>query len=266
MIERFRLFLSANSMPAIGAEFALAALLFIAPVSGRATPCEWNASEPCAEDMAVIDGRLATLNGELNYPAPSCGESDRRPGLSPAFSGNGADCTGFIHEDGNLGTHGATIQAYLDQETESSPFFNSPRPGMTDSPYICPNWERLSRREKTHFWVWVMAALAWKESTCGASLVNSVAIDGTAVGLLQLNLSYEDRYWRGPNCKVSSVRAADANLKCGLDIMKELLLGPDGDYKTSGALYRERSYWASFRAEAGGSVGDLISDFPLCRD
>ncbi len=240
-------------------------VFFIHPVQVRASACEWNSSEPCVEDVAMIDGRLATLNGEMGAPSSGCAESTALPGLGSGFSRNGADCTGFIHEDGNLGIHGATIKAYLDQEGDGSPFFNSPRPGMVDPPAICPNWERLTRREKIHFWVWVMGAIAWSESTCLADRVNSSASNGTGVGLLQLDDGYANRSWRGPNCRSSSVRPAVENLRCGLDIMKELLLGPEGEYGTTGAIYRVKSYWASFRAEGGGSAGALIAEFPLCR-
>lgn len=195
--KRPRFFSNARSAPAAG--IFLAALLSLVPASSFGSPCEWRASEPCVEDVALIGGRLATLNGEMSAPSSGCAEATALPGLGSGFSRNGADCTGFIHEDGNLGTHGATIKAYLDQEGDGSPFFNSPRPGMVDPPAICPNWERLSRREKIHFWVWVMGAIAWSESTCLADRINSSASNGTAVGLLQLDDSYANRSWRGPN-------------------------------------------------------------------
>jgi hypothetical protein len=187
------------------------------------------------------------------------------PSLSIEFSAKGADCSNFIQNDGTYGAWGNTIKDYIQNSSAKSRFLGN---GITNIEHACPNWSRLNEEQKTHFWVWVFASLAHDESTCKANARNSKATNGVAVGLLQLDDTRSARSWRGPNCRVPSVSDADNNLKCGLDIMAELLKGKDGEYKGSGAIFtngkRNTSYWQKLKQPGGSHVGDLIKTHPLC--
>lgn len=88
---------------------------------------------------------------------------------------------------------------------------------------ICPNWPNLTVDEREHFWVWTIASIAWKESTCNAKSRNGNATNGVAVGLLQLDEKPKARSWRGKNCSVKTVTDPQNNIKCGLDILQEIL-------------------------------------------
>ena len=230
--------------------------------SAWASICQMGPDGVCQEDIEWISGELLAVPARTDESFTCSGPS---PSLHADFKNNGADCTGFIHSDGNYGSYGAVIRDYLAREDDTSPYFRSEQVGMVGPPSVCPRWRELSREDKVRFWVWTFAAIAWKESTCVASSSNQEATYGHAVGLLQLDANRSDRSWRGPNCRVDDIRPPAPNLQCGMDIMKDLLRGPEGPYKTSGALYPVKSYWASFRAESGGPVAALIARFPLCR-
>jgi len=202
---------------------------------------------------------------QINRPCLSCNHDLQ--GLTLSFFDSDADCTDFIHRNGAYGPWGTVAETYLDNLGPQSHMFKKDRPGMTGPGGICPNWNTLTFRQKKHFWVWTLASLAWDESTCKASSRNSRATDGVAVGLLQLPEAKSSRSWRGPNCKVKSVADATNNIKCGLDILSELMLGKEGEYKSNGKLYGSgsSSYWANFRQKKGGDAGSLIREFSACK-
>jgi hypothetical protein len=196
----------------------------------------------------------------------SCIESAPGPlqALTAGFSAHGADCSKFIDSSGEYGEWGQVVKQYLDAKGEDSHLFRNGLTGMGAPQNICPKWDRLSLAEKKHFWVWTIASLAWDEATCKANARNPRATNGVGVGLLQLDENRSDRYWRGANCKTASVASASQNLKCGLDILSELMKGPNGMYKNNGQLFPTRSYWANFRGKTGGDAGRLISQFSAC--
>lgn len=190
----------------------------------------------------------------------------RLPGLTALFSSRGADCTNFIKSDGTYGAWGEVVRTAISNERVSARFLNTNIPSIADA---CPLWSSLNNEQRTHFWVWVFASIAWDEATCKASARNTNATNGVAVGLMQLDEGRSARRWRGPNCNVSSVADATNNLKCGVDIMAELLLGPRGEYKGRGALLnnsgRNTSYWQKLRTRGGGAIGERIKSYPLCQ-
>jgi hypothetical protein len=204
------------------------------------------------------------LGAGTDYPV---GTSMNNPGLDEAFLERGADCTDFIEDDGSLGPYGETIDSYISNSSASSRFLNDGIPHIQEA---CSNWSNLNYDEKRHFWVWTFAAIAWDESTCKPSARNPRGTNGVAIGLLQLDEARGDRSWRGPNCRAQSVAAAHDNLRCGLDIMAELLLGPQGEYKGRGAIFiegrRNTSYWQKLRTSNGGEIGHLIRTYPKCQN
>lgn len=198
----------------------------------------------------------------------SCGTSVLDILLTESFSEDGADCSKFIDDNGDFGEYGKILlEALLEKGTDSH-LFADDRPGMEDSPYTCPAWKTLSFDMRLRFWVWTFAAIAWDESKCDARARNTQASNGVAVGLLQLDEARSARRWRGRNCEAKNVSAPRENLRCGVDIMDELMRGRDGLYKASGKLWGDTSYWQKLKksanARAPSAVVKRIKEFPAC--
>ena len=220
--------------------------------------------------MAGQTGRAPTSNCHDGHCDETTSElvanrAGGMPGLTRLFSAQDANCTNFIKNDGSYGPWGDVVKTYVTDKSVSARFLGDNVAHIT---HACPKWSRLNKDQRTHFWVWSIAAIAWDESRCRANARNSRASNGVAVGLLQMEETKSQRSWRGPNCSVSSVAGATENLKCGLDIMAELLLGQRGEYKGRGALMytggRNTSYWEKLRHSGGGTIGDRIKSHPLC--
>lgn len=197
----------------------------------------------------------------------SLGSRGDLPGLTNLFFEQGANCTGFIKDDGSLGSYGEVVNEYISDQEVSARFLNEKLPHITEA---CPNWAGLNEDERRHFWVWTFASIAWDESRCVPNRRNLQGSNGVAVGLLQMDEARGSRSWRGSNCRVQSVAAPRENLLCGLDIMAELLLGPEGEYRGRGAIFidgrRNTSYWQKLRTSGGGAIGDRIRSYPLCQN
>ncbi len=217
-------------------------------------------------DDSMIKAGLKRLGTVAKGPEVACEDITKVP-LSSGYRNQGADCSAFIKADGSLGSLGNTIVDHI--KTINGPkYFENNLPGVQS---FCPKWPSLTRVEKEYFWVWLFAAISFKETTCGANTINRAATHGTAVGHLQLNQPRRDRYWRGgesgKSCGVPDIAPAQANIKCGLEILNEQLKGKDGAYKGNGSLFGPgaHSYWHHLRLKKGGTIIKLLRDFPLCK-
>tara|TARA_R110000868_G_scaffold14661_4_gene67856 strand:- start:7231 stop:8022 length:792 start_codon:yes stop_codon:yes gene_type:complete len=184
-------------------------------------------------------------------------------------------CKSFIRDNGSYGPWGTIIKDYIVAKGgASSRFFADSLPGMESAPRTCPNWGRLSENEKMKFWVWMMASIAQVESSCNNRSVNTGRVPNPSDrprGLLQLNTLRSERQWRGPNCRFPSgaeaTYNASNNLKCGMDIMDELLKGSSGEYRANGKIFPTNSYWEKLRpnhSSNGGPIGRLVRRYPPC--
>lgn len=204
-----------------------------------------------------------------SMPAPPKAVRSVFQTLAEPFSEDGAVCTNFIMARGRsgYGPWGETILKYLDEEGPDSVFLSPDLAGMSTGVKACPNWKNMTTDQKKHFWVWVMASISKVESTCLPNARNGEGTNGVAVGLVQLDERPSMRKWRGDNCKAKTVNAPESNLRCGLDILGELLKGKEGDYKGNGELWGRRSgsYWQHLRQSDGGEISDLIKLNPYCK-
>ena len=225
----------------------------------------FSASLAYGDDSLIREG-LETLNTMASGPQVACEDITKVP-LSAGYAAKGADCSGFIRANGELGPLGNTIVSHM-QTVNGAKFFENNLPGVQS---FCPRWSRLTKTEKEYFWVWLMAAISNKETTCGANIVNRAATHGTAIGHFQLNKNRKDRYWRGgdsgDSCGVQDITPAQANIKCSLEILNEQLKGKSGAYKGNGNLFGPgaNSYWQHLRLRNGGGIIKLLRDYPLCR-
>lgn len=194
--------------------------------------------------------------------------NERAGAFSRKFFNNGADCTGFVKPNGTPGELGNVIVKHIQGMGDKGLFFKKDLPGAKK---LCPNWDQLTKEEMAYFWMWFMAAISWKETTCGANTVNKAATHGVAVGHLQLNQNKKDRSWRGGSsgnsCAASEVTSDANNLKCGLEILNEQLKGKNGLYKGNGELFGKgaNSYWQALRTSTGDKVTEFMKDFPFCK-
>lgn len=211
--------------------------------------------------------------GKSPSPCPLLESEEKKStfeALAEEFSEDGAVCTKFITDDGDTagyGPWGEAVVSYIKEEGTDSIFMSPDLAGMSTGVAACPNWKDMTVEEKEHFWVWVMASISKVESTCNPKARNGSGSNGVAVGLVQLDERPSQRKWRGENCKLPKVNGALDNLRCGLDIIGELLKGKEGEYKSNGELWgrRSSSYWQHLRQSNGGGISDLIKLNPYCK-
>lgn len=187
--------------------------------------------------------------------------------LHRSYFANGANCSKFVQSDGRPGVLGRTIIEHISSMGSKAQFFRNDLNGISS---ICPKWNTLQKEIKANFWVWFIAAISRKETTCGAATVNKAATHGVAVGHLQLNQNKKDRSWRGgtsgKSCAATDIANEANNIKCGLEILNEQLKGKSGIYEGSGELFgrRANSYWQALRTKTGGKVIEMVKHFPHC--
>jgi hypothetical protein len=184
-------------------------------------------------------------------------------GLSKSFKARGANCNAFINEKNDLGRHGIAIKNAFSKYTKPGHIgllLNDSAAKAHSMPQLCPKFKSLSNEERIRFWVWTMAAIAWEESTCKDNAYNPNGTTDAAVGLLQLNRNYKNRYWRGALCKAKEVATPPNNLSCGLEIMRGQF---DGFYGKPAGLSMPKSYWQRLR-QGWSKIDYLISLYPGC--
>lgn len=168
-------------------------------------------------------------------------------------------CNNFIDKEGNYGEWGEFVVERLQEEGVDSLFYQNDLLAMTS---VCKRWPEFNQNEKEHYWVWIIASMAWDESKCGEH--RWMDHDGL-VGLLQMEKDVADRKWRGENCRVEDLLDHRNNIRCSFDILAELLKGKDGLYKSNGLLYQNpNSYWEKFRRVGGGTIGARMRTYTPC--
>ena len=226
-------------------------------------------------------GRMGLNVGRVLTPCPTLekvdtpveqveGEKKELNNLSPEFSAKGADCSNFItvkDDSAQYGPWGKEVIGYLEEQGSDSIFMNPDLQGMNTGVEACPNWKNMTKDQKNHFWVWVMASISHIESTCMPDARNGEGTNGVAAGLLQMDERLSNRKWRGVNCQVESVNEPSTNIRCGLDILGQLLEGQNGMYKSNGELWGlgSNSYWQHLRSAEGGGISELIKLNPYCK-
>lgn len=242
--------------------FYLFILIFIFPVFAE--------DELTPADIRLISNTLESVEreGAMQGILRPC-DSANQTGLSDSFSIQGADCSKFITDNGEYGEYGLILKEALEEKGRDSHMYADDRPGMEDSPYTCPAWKSLSYEMRLRFWVWTFASIAWDESRCNHRARNPNATNGTAIGLLQLDQARSARRWRGVNCEPKDISPPRNNLRCGVDIMEELMRGKDGVYKASGKLWGDTSYWEKLKRRPNiknpSAVASRILEFPACQ-
>jgi len=181
-------------------------------------------------------------------------------------------CAGFVTPDFKLGPWGVIIKDQFHKLLNNRPkdvketFFSNSIPDM---PLRCPNFSNLSQAQKIDFWIWLFAAVASQESSCKNGVFGN-GVHSLAVGLTQLPSAWSSRYWRGQSCR-TNVKWADANLRCSLDIMMELLRNGNGEYKGNGKIFHNNSYWGVLKGASRNEkkmqtkIDVILHELAICR-
>ncbi len=197
--------------------------------------------EEWADLMSQKTIEEAKRNGDISSrprPKPRPGYMNPKfsnAGLTPDFYEGHATCEIFIKPDGSYGSTGETIANYLN--LEQGPFedlISDKTAALPSIKKVCPGFAQMNRKDRIHTMVWLVAAIAWDETKCGANLVNPDNLEAT--GLLQMNNKEADRKWRGFFCEGKTMNpipsAADphgVNVLCAMDILQGQFRGKYGE-------------------------------------
>lgn len=140
-----------------------------------------------------------------------------------------------------------------------------------DAERFCPNFENLKQDERLDLWKQIVSALAQKESDFDEDLTYKEQFkeaDGTFIvsrGLLQLSKTSAQNY----GCDIDSgsdLEKADANLLCGLRIMKRWVINDKviaGGKK--GAWRGLARYWGPFRTKKLAIIRSNVQAASFCK-
>lgn len=127
--------------------------------------------------------------------------------------------------------------------------------GSDDIRSLCPGFDDMSDEAKQGFWVTVLGAMAWRESTCGANAVPHRGPYGTLVRLFQLNRGHEQEGGKwGPAglCQKGDGETDERSLSCAMNML-------DSQLQTSGKLFSEEtSYWEVLHPKSRSKVYQKI--------
>jgi hypothetical protein len=172
-------------------------------------------------------------------------------------------CSGFVDPNGK---YNKGIDNYIDDHGGAESKFLQDDSSIKS---VCPNWANLSSEERKGVWKWNLASLSEAESSCREAppIVATGKNKGLTVGLFQLDLSTENRDWRGPNCGGSRavMEIGVNNLNCTLDFFNEWL-DTSSQYKSNGKFTGKGSntqFGPLLRGDP--KVMKLINQNPLCK-
>ena len=230
------------------------------------------ACEEIKNDISKLIETVEQIEKNVPFSKLQCAEgnsSHQTSGLTSSFFEKGANCTKFIQKNGEYGDHGKIVFNAIKELGPQSHMVADSIPGMDEDPFACPKWKQLNYETRLRFWVWTFAAIAWDESKCRPNERNPKGTGGPVVGLLQMEESASKRAWRGKNCKATDILPPENNLRCGVDIMAELMRGKDGVYKGSGKIWPTNSYWEKLRPHANRNgptaSAKMIQEFHDCK-
>lgn len=258
--------------------YCLMTLLLVGAVPTRAQVGAVRPPGVEAERFARNLRRLVDANGVRSCDLILAGSVDENPPLgyyteiplSRSFTDGDAKCGIFIKHDGTLGPSGDLIARYL--RLEPSPFEVLVSNETAELPSIrqtCPYFRSMSREDRIHLTIWIMASIAWDETKCGERMKNPG--NPKATGLFQMERDEKDRAWRGFFCEGPTMEpipeAADpngVNVLCAMEILRGQY---EGLYGKAG-LYPD-AYFEKLRGQYAGNFSKSeilrrIRQHPAC--
>jgi hypothetical protein len=162
-------------------------------------------------------------------------------------------CDNIIAPDGTLGPWGKYLETILQPDAYPILFDGE----LTDLDTYCPRFSQMNPADQEEFWVYLIASVAFKESSCNPK-VSAPGVDGnTASGLLQMAVGKESE-WGCP--KNMSSTNPDQNLNCGLKIMVE-------DFDRNHTIFAKsgKNYYQSLHTNTdGAAVRKRLANYEPC--
>lgn len=197
-------------------------------------------------------------------------------GITPSFFNDAQqNCQNFIRSDGGYGDWGREMALQMEQY----PIYQRVNRGIID---ICPRFGEFDKRQKYHFWVWFMAAVASQESRCVTTELGPINRQdpslGRPTGLFQMEPRQSTRWWRGNYCaQPGEMTDPILNVQCAVQIMAHYLnndQGPlgrvsvdvDTEFYNSLSTRKGNSYWQPLRNIGAGDYQNVMDRVGQYRD
>lgn len=141
----------------------------------------------------------------------------------------------------------ALSQIFLDNQQGLSSLVSG---GSVRAKY-CPRYGKMSAKEKSIVWVFILTAMAHFESNCTRT-ASAKGPNGTAYGYFQLHRGHEDNYGGGNFCKKGDAAKPAAASKCTLGMLEKQFVNRQGE------LFSSKSYWDVLRPTGSSKKWSVI--------
>ncbi|MES2801156.1 MAG: hypothetical protein V4654_01570 [Bdellovibrionota bacterium] len=141
----------------------------------------------------------------------------------------------------------ALSQIFLDNQHG----LNSLVSGGTVRSKYCPRYAKMTAKEKSIVWVFILTAMAHFESNC-TRIASAKGPNGTAYGYFQLHRGQEDNYGGGSFCKKGDAAKPAAASKCTLGMLEKQFKNRQGE------LFSNKSYWDVLRPTGSSKKSAVI--------
>lgn len=116
----------------------------------------------------------------------------------------------------------------------------------------CPQYSKMTVKEKSIVWVFIMTAMAHFESNCTRT-ASAKGPNGTAYGYFQLHRGHEDEYDGGNGfCQKGDAAKPAAASKCTLGMLEKQFENRQGE------LFSNKSYWDVLRPTGSSKKWSVI--------
>lgn len=152
--------------------------------------------------------------------------------------------------DGKMiaGPVGRTLsQIFLDNQTGLDNLVSG---GSVRAKY-CPRYGKMTSKEKSIVWVFILTAMAHFESNC-TRYASAKGPNGTAYGYFQLHKGKEDNYGGGTFCKKGDAADPAKASKCTLGMLEKQFENREGE------LFSNKSYWDVLRPTGSSKKWSVI--------
>lgn len=142
----------------------------------------------------------------------------------------------------------ALSQIFLDNSNKLSQLVSG---GSVKTKY-CPRYGKMTAKEKSIVWVFILTAMAHFESSCSRT-ASAQGPNGTAYGYYQLHRGYEQNYDGGNGlCQKGDAAKPVAASKCTLSMLDKQFTNREGE------LFSNKSYWDVLRPSGSSKKWAVI--------
>lgn len=169
------------------------------------------------------------------------------------------ECVALINSKMISGEVGRALsQTFIDSASQLDDLVQG---GSVRSKY-CPKYSKMTLKEKSIVWVFILTAMAHFESSCSRT-ANAKGPNGTVYGYYQLHRGKEDAYDGGKGfCHKGDAAKPIAASKCTLGMLEKQFEVRDGE------LFAAKSYWDVLRpaghAKKAGVIKKALMRSSLC--